>query len=154
MKKTIFFILAFTTLSCSNDSSDNNNKKNTFIPDEIVGKWIIYKTEYKHETEYEHDYEHAVYEYEINGQCGKEALEMLPKSNTSYNFVIETFYTNTDCTGYESNTIGTWVKADNGVYNIHDNSSVPERTLTLSGDEIKVTEPGFIIVTKYYKRLL
>ena len=142
MKKTILFILAITTLSCSKDSSDDN--KNTFIPDKIVGKWIIYKTEY----------ENAVYEYPINGQCGKEALEMLPKYGTSYNSVIETFYTNADCTGYSSNNIGTWVKDDNGAYNIFDSSKVPERTLTLSDNEIKVTEPGFITVIKYYKRAL
>jgi hypothetical protein len=141
LKKTILFILTIINLSCSND---DNNKKNIIIPDTIIGKWIIYKAEY----------EHTVYEYEINGQCGQEALEMLPKYGTSYNFVIETFYTNADCTGYNSNNIGTWVKADNGVYNIYDSSTVPERTLTLSGNEIKVTEPGFITVIKYYKRAL
>ena len=140
MKKTIFFILAITTLSCSSDT----NNKDTFIPDKIVGKWIIYKAEY----------EHAVYEYEINGQCGKEALEMLPKYGNSYNFVMETVYTNKDCTGYDSNNIGIWVKEDNGVYNIYDDSTVPERTLTLSDNEIKVTEPGFITVIKYYKKAL
>lgn len=140
MKKIIFFILAITTLSCSNDSSDNN----TFIPDEIVGKWIIYKAEYNT----------TVYEYEINGQCGKQALEMFPNYGTSYNSVTETFYADADCMGFESNNIGTWVKVDNGVYNIYSSSSVPIRTLTFSDNEIKVTEPGFITVTKYYKRAL
>ena len=131
MKKAILFILTILTLSCSGDTSH---------PDALIGKWFIYRAEY----------EHAVYDYEINGQCGSQALEML--TNT---FVTETFYTNADCSGFTSSSIGIWVNEGNGVYNIYPaGQTVPERTLILTDDEIKVTEPGFITVIKYYRRAI
>ncbi len=141
MKTIIFLFLAITTLSCSNDSNHSGDE-NIFIPDQLVGKWIIYKAEYNT----------TVYEYEINGQCGNQALEMFPDNGTRYKSVTETFYTNEDCTGYDSRHIGRWVKADGDVYNIYSDFTVPDRTLTLIENEIIVTEPGFITVKKYYKR--
>jgi len=128
LKKNILVILVLLSLSCSSDAS----------PDVIIGKWMIYKAEY----------EHTVYEYEINGQCGAQSLEML--SNT---FVTETYYSNADCSGFRAVTEWIWVKDGDGVYNIYmTGQTVPERTLVLTGNEIKVTEPGAITVIKYYRR--
>lgn len=133
MKKTILLILAAISLSCSSDGSH---------PDALVGKWIIYKAAY----------ENTVYEYEITGQCGKESLEM--KSDNNYNFVTETYYSNEDCTGFTSNTEWNWVNEGEGVYSIYPiGQTVPERTVILTDNEIKVTTPGFITVTKYYRRV-
>lgn len=143
MRKTILFILAVVALSCSNDNSAPNT---VVIPDAIAGKWIIYKAEYS-------DAQHVTaYEYAINGQCGSQALEMIQRFNPDYNYILETYYTNEDCTTFDSNMIGRWVKTASGAYNIYDGSTVPIRTLTLSDNEIKVIEPGFITLTKYYKK--
>jgi hypothetical protein len=134
MKKIILVILIFSTLSCTKDSAD----------DIIVGKWIIYKAVYGE----------TVYQYEINGQCGQESLEFLPKKSYS-NSVMNTFYSNSDCTGFSSNRLGTWVKADDGVYNIYDTSTVPYWTLSLSSNEIKVTELiSSTSLIKYYKKAM
>jgi len=141
MKKTILFLLTVLLLACN---SDDNNDNPVIIPDVILGRWIIYKTVYEETT---------VYEHEINGQCGQEALEMLADKNVTY--VTETFYSNADCTGFTATTNWKWVKTADGVYDIYRSTSlVPERTLILTGSEIKVTTPGNVTVVKYYKRAL
>ncbi|MDN3677216.1 hypothetical protein QWY90_07805 [Flavobacterium paronense] len=133
MKKVILFIFTILALSCSSEDTP---------VDGIVGKWMLYKAEY----------ENTVYNYEINGQCGSQALVMVGGNNK---FVTETYYSNADCTGYTSRTEWEWVKENDGTYGIYPmGQTVPERTLILTNNEIKVTEPGFITVTKYYKRIL
>ncbi len=134
MKKAILFIFTIITLSCSSGDAPP--------VDGLVGKWMIYKAEY----------ENAVYNYEINGQCGSQALEMI---GGNYKFVTETYFSNEDCSGYVSRTEWVWVKEDDGTYSIYPmGQTVPERTLILTDNEIKVTEPGSITVIKYYRRIL
>lgn len=134
MKKTILLLLTILLLSCSNDT--------TTAPDPIIGKWILYKAVYGN----------TVYDYEINGECGQESLEMPPGN---YPFVTETFYANADCSGYTATTHWEWKSEGNGLYSIYViGQTVPERTVVVTNDEIKVTEPGSITVIKYYKRVL
>ena len=134
MKKTILLLLTILLLSCSSDTSTT--------PDPIIGKWIIFKAVY----------ENSVYEFEINGACGQQSLEMPPGN---YPFVTETFYANADCSGYTANTDWEWKSEGNGRYSIYVlGQTVPERTVVLTNNEIKVTEPDIITVIKYYRRVL
>lgn len=129
--------MALIALSCS--SSDDTT------PDAVVGKWFIYRAEYSGG---------AIYNYQINGQCGAESLQMSGGRNN--NFVTETYYSNEDCTGFNSNTEWDWKKQEDGTYNIYMiGQTVPERILEFQNEnEIKVTEPDIITVVKYYRRAL
>ncbi|MDI1316119.1 hypothetical protein [Flavobacterium sp.] len=134
MKKTILLFLTILLVACSSDS--------TTAPDPIIGKWIIYRAVY----------ENAVYEFEINGTCGQQSLEMPPGN---YPFVTETYYANDDCSGFTANTHWEWKSEGNDSYSIYVlGQTIPERTVLLTNDEIKVTEPGSITVIKYYRRVM
>lgn len=141
MKQTVIFLLIFIALSC-NSSSENDNPIDAI--DAIIGKWIIYKTEYVNG---------ATYNYEINGQCGAESLEMSQQG--VFKQVIETYYTNEDCTAFTSNG-WVWEKETSGTYGIYETGlTIPERNLVfLTENEIKVTKPDIITVIKYYRKAL
>ena len=130
-------MIVVVALSC-NSSSDGT------LTDAIIGKWIIYKTEYSGG---------AIYNYDINGQCGAESLEMSQQG--IYKPVIETYYTSEDCTSFNSTGMRVWKKETNDTYNIYETGqTIPERNLVfLNENEIKVTEPDLITVIKYYRRI-
>lgn len=141
MKKAILLFIAAVALSC-NSSSD------TTPVDAIIGKWIIYKAEYSGG---------ATYNFDINGQCGAESLEMSQQG--VFKPVTETYYTNEDCTTFNSTGTWVWKKETDGTYGIYDSGqTIPERNLVfLNENEIKVTEPDYITditVIKYYRRAL
>lgn len=137
MKKTVLYLLTLITLTCCS-SSDSP------AVDPIVGKWIIYKIVY--ETNGNID---SVYEYDIHDQCGAESLEM-----SAINYIVETYYTNEDCTGFTATGGWYWSTEDNINYNIYQSGqTIPERTAVLNGDDLVVTEPDFITTVKYYKKV-
>lgn len=138
MKKLILILIAAVALSC-NSSSD------TTPTDAIIGKWIVYRVEYSGG---------AIYNYDINGQCGVESLNMSQQG--IYKPVIQTYYTNEDCTTFNATGIGVWKKETDGTYGIYDSGqTIPGRNLVfLNNNEIKVTEPDLITVIKYYRRVL
>lgn len=131
MKKITLLIFTVIALSCNSDDSP---------PDPILGKWMVFKAVY----------ENAVYEYEINGQCGQELLEILDY----YNDVAQTYYSNDDCSGYSTTRPWYWTNEGNNRYTFRSVGQIPpERTVVLNGNEIQVTESEDITVTKYYRRI-
>ncbi|MFM2212915.1 MAG: hypothetical protein RL427_178 [Bacteroidota bacterium] len=138
MKKTILYLLTLISLTCCS-SSDSP------AVDPIVGKWFIYKTVYETDGNI-----NAVYNYDIHEQCGAESLEV----SSANNYIVETYYTNEDCTGFSATGGWYWSNEDDGNYNIFQSGqTIPQRNAVLNGDDLIVTEPDNITVVKYYKKV-
>jgi hypothetical protein len=138
MKKTILYLLTLITLTCCS-SSDSP------AIDPIVGKWFIYKTVYETDGNI-----NAVYNYDIHEQCGAESLAI----SSANNYIIETYYTNEDCSGFTATGGWYWSTEDQMNYTIYQSGqTIPERTAVLNGDDLVVTTPDNITMVKYYKKV-